>query len=238
MRPRCRERVLAAAPETQALGLVLADGNGGGAAAGQHRAHAADFFFHFLGRAVALAQQDGFGRQVVAGVHKVFHRGGHGLVHHLQPGRDDAGRNDGGHGVARFAHVVEAGHDAARQLRLGHQLDRDFGGDGQHAFAADHDAEQVVAGLVQRIAAELNRLTFHGEAAHLEDVVQRQAVFEAVHAAGVFGHVAANGAGDLAAGVGRVVQTVGRSRLADGQVAHAALHHGGPAALVDFQDAG
>jgi hypothetical protein len=115
MRPAGGKGVLAPAPEAQALGLVFAHGNGGGAAAAQHRAHAADFFFHLFGRAVALAQQDGFGVQVVAGVHEVLDRGGHGLVHHLQPGRDDAGRNHRGHRVAGLADVVEAGHDAARQ---------------------------------------------------------------------------------------------------------------------------
>ena len=42
-----------------------------------------------------------------------------------------------------------------------------------------------------------------------------------------YGHIAADGAGDLAAGVGRVVQPERRCRLADRQVAHAALHHCG-----------
>jgi hypothetical protein len=107
------------------------------------------------------------------------------------------------------ADVVEAGHDAARQLRLGHQLDGDLGGHRQHALAADHHGQQVQAGRVQRLGAELHRLALRREAAHAQHVVQRQAVLQAVHAAGVFGHVAADGAGDLAAGVGRVVQAVG-----------------------------
>jgi hypothetical protein len=81
-------------------------------------------------------------------------------------------------------------------------------------------------GAVQRLAAELHRLALDREAAHAQHVVQRQAVLQAVHAAGVLGHVAADGAGDLAAGVGRVVQAERRRRFADGQVAHAALHGG------------
>jgi hypothetical protein len=67
-------------------------------------------------------------------------------------------------------------------------------------------------------------------------LLQRQAVLQAVHAARVFGHVAADGAGDLAAGVGRVVQAEGRGRFADGQVAHAALHPGRARHRVDAQD--
>jgi hypothetical protein len=59
--PAGRERVLAPAPEAQPLGLIAADGYGGGAAGRQHRTHARDLFLDLFGRAVALAQQDGLG---------------------------------------------------------------------------------------------------------------------------------------------------------------------------------
>ena len=215
MRPR-RGRRSCARSRTQALRLVLAHRDGGGAAAPEHLGHAGDLFLDLLRRAVALAQQDGLGAQVVAGVHEVLHRGRHRLVHHLQPGRDDAGGDHAGHRVAGLAHVVEAGHDAARQLRLGHQLDGHLGDDGQHALAAHQHAHQVEPRGVERLGAELDRLAFHREAAHAQHVVHGQAVLQAVHAAGVLGHVAADGAGDLAGQVGRVVQAVRRRRLADG----------------------
>ena len=66
--------------------------------------------------------------------------------------------------------------------------------------------------------------------------MHREPVLEAVHAARVFGHIAADGAGDLAAGVGRIVQTVGGSGFADGEVAHAALHQGRAAVGIDVED--
>jgi hypothetical protein len=97
--------------------------------------------------------------------------------------------------------------------------------------------KQVQPGAVQRGATKGDRLALDGEPAHLQHVVQRQAVLEAVHAAGVLGHVAADGAGDLARRVGRVVQAQWRGGLADGQVAHPALHHGRAAGGVDLQDA-
>ena len=103
-----------------------------------------------------------------------------------------------------LADVVEAGHDAARRLGDRQQLDRHLEDHREHAFAADHRGEQVEAGRVERVAAELDRLAGGGEAAHLEDVVQRQAVLQAMHAARVLGDVAADRAGDLAARVGRV----------------------------------
>jgi hypothetical protein len=130
----------------------------------------------------------------------------------------------GGHRVAGFAHVVvEAGHDAARQLRLGHQLDGDLGDDRQHALAADHQRQQVVARRVQRVAAEGDRLAL--------DVKPRTAA-----------RCAASGRTSGSARrrssrprcrrwcrrsgwTGRARSTGrGRGRLADGQVAHAALH--------------
>ena len=169
-------------------------------------------------------------------MHKVFDGGGHRPVHHLQAGRDDARCNDGGHRIAGLAQVVKAGHDAARQLRLGHQLDRHFGGHGQHALAANHHAEQVVTGRIERGAAKLDGLALDGVALDLQHVVHCQTIFEAVHAARVFGHIAADGAGDLAGRIGRVVQPVGRCGFRDGQVAHAALHGGRARSHVNVED--
>ena len=214
----------------------MAHRDGCGAVAAQHCAHALDFFFYFFDRAVALAQQNRLGTQVVARVHKVFYRRRHGLVHHLQPGRNNACRNHRRHRVTGFAHIVKAGHDAACELRLGHKLDQHLQRDRQHAFAAHHHAHQVVARCVQRLRAKGDGLAFNRQAAHLQHVVQGQAVFQAMHAARVFGHIAANGAGDLARRVGGVVQAVGRGGLADGQVAHAALHARGAAVGVDLQN--
>ena len=49
------ERIFATTPKLQALGFIAADRDGGGTATAQHVAHAANFFFYLLGRAVALA---------------------------------------------------------------------------------------------------------------------------------------------------------------------------------------
>ena len=191
----------------------------------QHRAHAADFFFDLFRCAVAFAEQNRLGIQIVTGVHKVFDRSGHGFVHHLQPGRDDAGGNYSSHCITCLAQVIKAGHDAARQHRFGHQFDSHLQRHGEHAFAADDHRQQVIARVVQRVAAKLHQLAFNREAFDLEHVVQRQTVFEAMHAARVFGHIAAYGAGNLAGGIGCVIQAQRRGGLADGQVAYAALNN-------------
>ena len=58
-----------------------------------------------------------------------------------------------------------------------------------------------------------------------------------MHATGVLGHVAANAASNLAAGVGGVVQAVLRRGLADGQVAHTALDDRRAGQRIDADDA-
>ncbi len=176
--------------------------------------------------------------EVVAGVHEVLDRRGHRLVHHLQPGRDDAGGDHRRHRVAGLADVVEAGHDAARQLRLGHQLDGDLGGHGQHAFAADQHAaagRSPAASSASQPNSTASPSTVKPRTA--QHVVQRQAVFQAVHAAGVLGHVAADGAGDLAR-LGRARST-GRSGAAASLMARLRTPHcttAVRAARVDLED--
>ena len=66
---------------------------------------------------------------------------------------------------------------------------------------------QVVAAGIEMLAAEPDDLA--GDQHHLEaeNVVGRHAVFQAMHAAGIFRHVAADGAGDLRRRIGRVIES-------------------------------
>ncbi|MNT54559.1 hypothetical protein D3C72_1917300 [compost metagenome] len=67
--------------------------------------------------------------------------------------------------------------------------------------------------------------------------MHRQPVLQAMHAAGVFRHVAADGAGDLAGRIRRVVQPIRRRGLGDRQVAHPRFHDGRGAGQIDMLDA-
>ena len=116
------------------------------------------------------------------------------------------------------------------------ELDRDLGHHRQHALRAGDQRQQVVTRRIQPQAAEFDDVTVDGHPPHLEQVVDGQPVLEAMHAARVFGHIAADGAGDLGRGIGRVVQPMGRRRLGDGQVAHPGLHHRPPRMGVDGDD--
>ena len=123
------------------------------------------------------------------------------------------------------------------QLRHRHQLDGHLGGHGQHALGADRDRQQVEARGVQRSATKFDHLALDGERAHAQHVVQGEAVLEAVHAAGVFGDVAADRAGNLARRVGCVVEPVRGRGFGNRQIAHTRLHSRRTRVSIDFQDA-
>ena len=80
---------------------------------------------------------------------------------------------------------------------LGQQLDRDFGNDSEHAFGAGEQGQQIEAGGVEAVRTQAQVLAFNGEDVDLEQIVHGQPVFQAMHAPGIFGHVAADGAGNL-----------------------------------------
>ena len=67
-------------------------------------------------------------------------------------------------------------------------------------------------------------------------MVGGDAVLEAVRSAGVLRHVAAQGAGALAGGVGGVVEPVGQRRIGEAGVDDARLDHRAAALRVEVQD--
>ena len=76
--------------------------------------------------------------------------------------------------------------------------------DAERALRADERPEQVIAGVVELLAAERDDLAVGEHDLQARDVVRREAVLEAVRAAGVLGDVAADRADDLRRRVGRV----------------------------------
>ena len=69
-------------------------------------------------------------------------------------------------------------------------------------------AEQVVALGVEMLAAEPDHLAVDQHHLDAEHVVGGQAVFQAMHAAGILRDVAADRAGDLRGRIGRVVEAL------------------------------
>ena len=70
-----------------------------------------------------------------------------------------------------------------------------------------------------------------------EHIVGGHAVFQAMHAAGIFRDIAADRAGDLRRRVGRIIVSGVRDRLADGEIGHARFGHDHAVVEIDLADA-
>ena len=160
-----------------------------------------------------------------------------GLVHHLHAAGDDAGADDPRHAFAGGFDLGEADHQRARRLRLLQDAHGDLGDDAEQPFGAGDDAHQVVAGILRRLAADAQDLAAHQHDLAAEHVVGGHAVFQAVHAAGIFRDIAADRAGDLRRRIGRVVEAGMRHRLADGEIGDAGLGDDDAVVEIDLADA-
>ena len=85
------------------------------------------------------------------------------------------------------------------------------------------------------LAAQVNYLAVHQNHLKPEQIVGGDAVFEAVHTARVLGHVPADGAGNLARGVGCVVEAVCIDCLANGEIGDARLDHRTAVRVIDLE---
>ena len=111
-----------------------------------------------------------------------------------------------------------------------------FGDDAEQAFRAGHDAEQVIALGVEMLAAEADHLAIHQHHLDAENVVGRQPVFQAMHAAGILRDIAADRTGDLRGRVGRVVEAVSLDGMGDAEIGDAGLRHHHPVHQIDLED--
>ena len=112
-------------------------------------------------------------------------------------------------------------------------LDRDP----ERPLRADHDAEQVGPVVaVDRLAAECEQLAVGQDDLRAGDVVDREAVLEAVRAAGVLRDVAADGADLLARRVGGVEVALGGDGAGHVEVRDARLDDHALALEVDLED--
>ena len=124
-------------------------------------------------------------------------------------------------------HRLRHAQDAQRHLR----------DDRERAFRSDERAEQIEAGRVERRPAEVHHLAVRQHRLDAEHVMNREPVLQAVRAAGVLGHVAADRADQLARRIGRVVVAVRRDASRDIEVDHARLDGDALVRDVDVDDA-
>ena len=231
----CGEGALAAFPHQLALGGVARD-------ADLHRAALARQLDGPLGGVLAF-------RQRTVDVHQerrahfgpVDARGGFGgddgeRIHHLDGGGHDARGDDGRDRVARLFVGRERREEGARGFGLAQDAQHHFGHDPEQPLAADDHAEQVVTWLIERRAADGDDLAVGEDHANAEDMIDGEAVLEAVRAAAVLGDVAADGADALRRGIGRVVPAIGSDVLGDVEVGDARLHAHEGVAQIDLEE--
>jgi hypothetical protein len=121
--------------------------------------------------------------------------------------------------------------------RQGDQLEDDLGKHTQGAFRADHQPGEVIAGgALDGSGSRFDQVAFHIEKTHTHDVVAGDTVFQPAQAAGIFGHIAADGGDRLAAGIGRVEQALGFHGSGQFGGDHTGLDHGVHIRFVDFED--
>ena len=66
--------------------------------------------------------------------------------------------------------------------------------------------------------------------------MHRETVFQAMHTARIFRHIAANRAGDLRGWIRRIVQTIRRGRLTDCQIPDTGLNTCRACQRIDFNN--
>ena len=158
------------------------------------------------------------------------------LVHHFERGRDDARADDVADRLRRVVDRIEHGEHRADALRIAREPDPDLGDDAERAFAADDRADQVGPGRILGRSAESDDFAVGGDHFQAEHVIDRDAVFERVRAAGVGGRVAADRAGALAGWIGGVVIAGAGQMLVERGVHDAGLDDGIAVAEIDFEN--
>ena len=158
-------------------------------------------------------------------------------VHDLHRRREDPRRDDPRDGIPRGVDRGERRELRHDRLGLSHDPEGHLDGDPERPLGADDHPEQirpVVA--VDRRPSELEQLAVREHDLRSGDVVDREAVLEAVGAARVLRHVAADRADLLAGRIGCVEVAVRRDGPGHVEVRHARLHDDALALDVDLEN--
>ena len=158
------------------------------------------------------------------------------LVHHLHSRRDDAGRNDPGHAIASLLGRTKPQQNRARGCRFVQNAHRDLGHHPEQAFRTGHQAKKVIGVGIKVFAAKFQNFAADKHKFDAQNIVGGQPVFQAMHPAGIFSHIAADRAGNLAGGVGGVIKSALIDRVGNAQIGDAGLGDDTAVVIVDFDN--
>ena len=87
------------------------------------------------------------------------------------------------------------------------------------------------------LAAKPHDFTFNSDQFNAEQIIGRQPIFQTMHPARIFRHIATNGTGNLAGWVGGIIKAIVLYRMGDGQIGHARLGHNTSICIINIQNA-
>ncbi len=181
--PHRGEGRLAPLPEEGAGGVVRGRPELEGAALAADALHLGRVVLDLLGDAVELDEEHGARAVRVARRDRALGGLDRQAVHHLDRRRHDAGRDDARDGDARGVHRLEAGEEGSDGLRRADDAERDARGDPECPLGSDEHAQEVGPVRVEGLAAELEDVAVRQHEGEARDVVDREAVLQAVCAA-------------------------------------------------------
>ena len=188
-------------------------------------------------RTVELDDQQRLDVERIPGVHELLDCMDRRTVHHFHAPGNYPGADDSADAGAGMLGRREAHQHGTRTFRLPEDAHGDLGDDAEQSLGAGDDTEQVVAAGVEVLAAEPHDLAGDEHQLAAQQVIGGHAVFEAVHAARVLRHIAADCAGDLRGRIGGIVEAGMLDRLRDGEIGHARLDHRDAVGEVDLANA-
>ena len=231
------ESVLAAFPEEVTLGVVARDAD----FAGMMRV--ADFGDRGGLSSDGFSEAFDFDEENSRAVHGetrvdiVFDGAQRPAVEHFTRGGSDGAGGDVDDGVGGIIDRIEDGEKRFHGFGLARKLYRDFSDQGERAFRADEEAGEIVARRVAVPAADANDFAAGEDELKRGDVIGGDAVGEGVRATGVFGDVAADGAGFPTGRVGGEVKTVRLSGAGEFVIDDAGLDDGALIFDVELENA-
>ena len=166
-----------------------------------------------------------------------FHGAKRPAIEHFAGGGGDAARGDVHHGFGGVVESLENCQQSFHGFRQAREFHGDFGDQRERAFGADEQTQQIVAGRIERGAADADQFAGGQNDFERENVIGGDAVREGVRAAGIFGNVAADGAGFLAGRIGRKMQSGVGDGGAEIGIHYAGLDGGALIFDINFQNA-
>ena len=194
--PHRAERFLPPLPESRAFGGIMRDPHAARAGASALHFHRARVLVESCGRAIHFYKEHGrrvarISRRIDARLHRLDRR----LVHQLERGRKDSRGDDGRGRVGRGAHRGEIREQRDHALGIRRESHGHVGDHAETPLAPDEGAEEVVATRITTI--EGHDFTIRQHDSRAQDMVERDAVLEAVRSARVLRDVPADRARGL-----------------------------------------